>query len=86
MLAKRDAAVLGLDRLPPRGADRQDRRLRRIDDGGEFAHAVHAEIGDRGRRRPDIRSGLSFLARARAASSFISREIADERFRLGAAG
>src|SRR5215831_20032790 len=46
---KGDAAVLHLDRLPPRGADRQDRRLRRIDDRGKFAHAVHAEIGDGGR-------------------------------------
>src|SRR5262249_36101980 len=43
-----DAAVFLFDRLPPRGADRQDRRLRRIDDGGKFAHAVHAEIGDGG--------------------------------------
>src|SRR5215472_5779829 len=42
------AAVFLFDRLPPRGADRQDRRLRRIDDGGKFAHAVHAEIGDGG--------------------------------------
>src|SRR5215470_17614337 len=45
---ERDATVLRLDRLPPRGADRQHRRLRRIDDGGKFAHAVHAEIGDGG--------------------------------------
>src|SRR5262245_6071283 len=43
-----DAAVLRLDRLPPRRADREHRRLRRIDDGGKFAHAVHAEIGDGG--------------------------------------
>src|SRR5215475_10115840 len=43
-----DAAVLLLDRLPPRGADRKYRRLRRVDDGGKFAHAVHAEIGNGG--------------------------------------
>src|SRR5262249_51709266 len=45
---ERNAAVSLLARLPPRGADRQHRRLRRIDDGGKFAHAVHAEIGDGG--------------------------------------
>src|SRR5262245_60424805 len=43
-----DAAVFLFDRLPPRRADREDRRLRRIDDGGKFAHAVPAEIGDGG--------------------------------------
>src|SRR5262249_56189125 len=43
-----NAAVFLLDRLPPRGADRKHRRLRRIDDGGKFAHAVHTEIGDSG--------------------------------------
>src|SRR5262245_14831280 len=45
---ERDAAVFLLDRLPPRGADREDGRLRRIDDGGKFTHAVHAEVGDGG--------------------------------------
>ena len=54
---ERDAAVLCLDRLPARGADRQNGRLRRIDDGGKFAHPVHAEIGDRGR------AALIFLRR-----------------------
>src|SRR6476646_5921434 len=41
------AALLGLYRLPPRGAYRKDSGVRRIDDGGEFADAIHAEIGDR---------------------------------------
>src|SRR5258705_170350 len=31
------------------GADRKDRRLRRVDDSGEMADAEHAEVGDRGR-------------------------------------
>ena len=29
------------------GADRQDRGLRRVDDGLEVPHAEHAEVGDR---------------------------------------
>ena len=41
-----DAAIFRLDRRAPRGADGEDGRVRRIDDGREFAHAVHAEIGD----------------------------------------
>src|SRR5207249_10224526 len=44
-----DATIRRLDRLPPRRADRQNGRVRRIDDGGKLAHAVHAEI--RNRRR-----------------------------------
>src|SRR5271166_800767 len=44
-----DAAVRALHRLAPRGADCEDGRLRRIDDGGKLAHPVHAEIGDCGR-------------------------------------
>src|SRR6185437_444280 len=43
-----DGAVLRLHRRAARRADRQDRRVRRIDDGGELARAVHAEIGDGG--------------------------------------
>src|SRR5262245_13556453 len=41
-----DAAVRGLDRLPARCTDRQNGRVRWIDDGCELAHAVHPEIGD----------------------------------------
>ena len=75
-----DAAVRGLDRLPTRGADRQDGRLRRIDDGGELAHAVHAEIGDR-RRAALIFARRELLRRARAPpASFISCEIAESVF------
>src|SRR5215472_19126516 len=60
----RNAAVFLLDRLPPRGADRQHRRLRRIDDGGKFAHAVHAEIGNGG--GPTLVFVRRELSRARA--------------------
>src|SRR5262249_20712561 len=45
---KGDPARGRLDRLPARSADRENGRLRRIDDGGELAHAVHAEVGDGG--------------------------------------
>ena len=34
------------DRLLARGADREDRRLRRVDDRGELLGAVHPEVGD----------------------------------------
>src|SRR5258708_25770783 len=30
-----------------RSPDRENGRMRRIDDGGEFPHAMHAEIGNR---------------------------------------
>ena len=43
-----DAAVLLLDRLAPDRADGEDGGVRRVDDGGEFANAIHAEIGNRG--------------------------------------
>src|SRR5262245_29205886 len=43
-----DAAVRALDRLAARGSDREDGRLRRIDDRGELSHSVHAEIGEGG--------------------------------------
>src|SRR3984885_7318450 len=46
---KGNATVGLLDRLPPRRADRENGRVRRIDDGGEFADAMHAEIGNRRR-------------------------------------
>ena len=51
-----DAAVLGLDRCAARGAHRQDGGMRRIDDGRELAHAVHAEIGDGAGAALDTRS------------------------------
>src|SRR5665811_296776 len=38
--------VFGFDWCAARGADRQNGGVRRIDDGGELAHAVHAEIGN----------------------------------------
>src|SRR5262245_10765847 len=41
-----DPTIRGLDRLPSRRANRQNGRVRRIDDGGELAHTVHAEVGD----------------------------------------
>src|SRR5262245_62113810 len=44
-----DRAVGLLDRLPARRADREDRRVRRIDDRRKLAHAVHAEVRDRRR-------------------------------------
>ena len=56
------------------GADRDDGGMRRIDDGGEFLDAVHAEIGDR-RGAALIFLRLE-LARPRARRiSFISFEI-----------
>ena len=41
-----DAAVAFLDWCPPRRADCKNRGVRRINDGGEFAHTVHAKVGD----------------------------------------
>jgi hypothetical protein len=70
-----DSAVFFLDRLTARGADCEDGRVRRIDDGGKFAHAVHAEIGDG--RRPALIIGRRKLLVPRA-----SREI----FHLGRDG
>src|ERR1700674_1317426 len=45
---KGDATVWSLHRLSPHGADRKDGGVRRIDDGGEFAHTMHAEVRNRG--------------------------------------
>src|SRR5581483_1039382 len=62
---KRNPAVGFFDRLPPRRADRKDGGVRRIDDRGKFAHAIHAEIGDR-RGAALIVGGLElFVAGAR---------------------
>src|SRR6476660_99247 len=41
------AAILALDGSSSRAADRQYCRVGRIDDRGKFAHAIHAEIGNR---------------------------------------
>src|SRR5215510_6694641 len=46
---KANATIRSLDRLPPRRADRQNGRMRRIDNRRELTHAVHAEIRDRRR-------------------------------------
>src|SRR5260221_3569949 len=40
-------AVRGLDRPARGGSDRENCRVRRIDDGGEFPDAMHPEIRDR---------------------------------------
>ena len=45
-------------------ADGEDRRLRRVEDGDELLHAVHAEVGDRERAALEV-GGLQ-LAVARA--------------------
>src|SRR6516162_9885616 len=55
-----NSAALRLHRLPARGADREDRRLWRIDDRGKLAHIVHAEIRDR-RRAALVFVGLELL-------------------------
>ena len=47
-VATASCAVLD-DRALLAGADREDAALRRVDDRGELADAVHAEIGDRER-------------------------------------
>src|SRR6476469_8293345 len=60
-----DAALRRFDRRTTRSAHREDRRVRRIDDRRELAHAVHAEIGDR-RRTALVFGGFELLlARAR---------------------
>ena len=46
-LAEGDPAIGGLDRPPRAGAGGEDGGVRRVDDGREFAHAEHAEIGHR---------------------------------------
>ncbi len=61
-----DGAAFALHRLPPRRPDRQDGGLRRIDDGGKLPHAVHAEIGDRGRAALIFRGGELLRAGARS--------------------
>src|SRR5580692_2904325 len=71
------------DSLTARGADREDRGVRRIDDGGELAHAVHAEIGDRRRAALVIRRLKLLVARARGEVLHFRRNGAD-RFGLGA--
>src|SRR3990172_5543703 len=40
------SAAWVFDRVAARGADREDARLRRVDNRRELANAVHAKIGD----------------------------------------
>ena len=79
-----DAAVFRFDRRAARGADGEDGGVRRIDDGGELAHAVHAEIGD-GARAALVFGGLELLgAGARGEIAHFGRD-GGERFCLGVA-
>ena len=79
-----DASVRALDRPASGGADRQNGGVRRIEDGGELANPMHAEIGD------GAGATLQF-GRVKAARAGTCREIAhlgrnrDQRFFLGAA-
>src|SRR4030095_5328569 len=53
--AGEEAAVRVLDRGTPDAPDREDRRLRRVDDRGEGPHAEHAEVRDRERSVAEVR-------------------------------
>src|ERR1051326_1227807 len=62
---ERDAAIGLFYRLAPRRTDPQNSRMWRIDEGGEFAHAVQAEIRNARRAALEL-VGREFLgARAR---------------------
>ena len=77
-------AVVRFDRRAPRRADRQDGRVRRIDDRRELAHTVHAQIGD-GARTALIFVGLEFfLARTVGEIAHFGGNCGD-RFAVGVA-
>ena len=67
------------------GADREDTRLGRVDDRVELLDAVHAEIGEAEAAALVFLGHQLAVARAAAASSFISVEIVDQPLGLGAA-